>query len=163
MEKAIKLIITEEASEFSQESNATMENYNITPAFCSKDGEELLNRIKAEQPDVVLMDSFMTRLDAIGVMRSVRRDKLKAPLFIVFSSFHNAILEQQVMNSGASYFVLKPYDISELCQNIVNMTKRSKESFIGNPVTFDAFGIELKVTEFCTKSAFPLISKAITI
>lgn len=58
MEKAIKLIITEEASEFSQESNATMENYNITPAFCSKDGEELLNRIKAEQPDVVLMDSF---------------------------------------------------------------------------------------------------------
>ena len=99
MEKAIKLIITEEASEFSQENNATMENYNITPAFCSKDGEELLNRIKAEQPDVVLMDSFMTRLDAIGVMRSVRRDKLKAPLFIVFSSFHNAILEQQVMNS----------------------------------------------------------------
>lgn len=56
MEKAIKLIITEEASEFSQESNATMENYNITPAFCSKDGEELLNRIKAEQPDVVLME-----------------------------------------------------------------------------------------------------------
>lgn len=48
MEKAIKLIITEEASEFSQESNATMENYNITPAFCSKDGEELLNRIKAK-------------------------------------------------------------------------------------------------------------------
>lgn len=155
MEKAIKLIITEEASEFSQESNATMENYNITPAFCSKDGEELLNRIKAEQPDVVLMDSFMTRLDAIGVMRSVRRDKLKAPLFIVFSSFHNAILEQQVMNSGASYFVLKPYDISELCQNIVNMTKRSKESFIGNPVTFDAFGIELKVTEILHEIGVP--------
>ena len=142
MEKAIKLIITEEASEFSQESNATMENYNITPAFCSKDGEELLNRIKAEQPDVVLMDSFMTRLDAIGVMRSVRRDKLKAPLFIVFSSFHNAILEQQVMNSG-------------LCQNIVNMTKRSKESFIGNPVTFDAFGIELKVTEILHEIGVP--------
>lgn len=155
MEKAIKLIITEEATEFSQESNATMENYNITPAFCSKDGEELLNRIKAEQPDVVLMDSFMTRLDAIGVMRSVRRDKLKAPLFIVFSSFHNAILEQQVMNSGASYFVLKPYDISELCQNIVNMTKRSKESFIGNPVTFDAFGIELKVTEILHEIGVP--------
>ncbi len=52
-----------------------MENYNITPAFCSKDGEELLNRIKAEQPDVVLMDSFMTRLDAIGVMRSVEQER----------------------------------------------------------------------------------------
>lgn len=97
MEKAIKLIITEEATEFSQESNATMENYNITPAFCSKDGEELLNRIKAEQPD----------------------------------------------------------DISELCQNIVNMTKRSKESFIGNPVTFDAFGIELKVTEILHEIGVP--------
>lgn len=79
----------------------------------------------------------------------------EAPLFIVFSSFHNAILEQQVMNSGASYFVLKPYDISELCQNIVNMTKRSKESFIGNPVTFDAFGIELKVTEILHEIGVP--------
>lgn len=43
MEKAIKIIITEDASEFSQESNAIMENYNISPAFCSKDGEELLS------------------------------------------------------------------------------------------------------------------------
>lgn len=96
MEKAIKLIITEEASEFSQESNATMENYNITPAFCSKDGEELLNRIKAEQPDVVLMDSFMTRLDAIGVMRSVRRDKLKAP-------FHSILIIPQRNSRTAGY------------------------------------------------------------
>lgn len=46
MEKAIKLIITEEATEFSQESNATMENYNITPAFCSKDGEELWTALR---------------------------------------------------------------------------------------------------------------------
>lgn len=162
MEKAIKIIITEDASEFSQESNAIMENYNISPAFCSKDGEELLSRIKAELPDVVLMDSFMTRLDAIGVMRSVRREKLKAPLFIVFSSFHNAILEQQVMNSGASYFVLKPYDISELCQNIVNMTKRSKESYIGNPVMFDSFGIELKVTEILHEIGVPAHIKGYT-
>ena len=43
----------------------------------------------------------------------------------------------------------------ELCQNIVNMTKRSKESFIGNPVTFDAFGIELKVTEILHEIGVP--------
>lgn len=92
MEKAIKLIITEEASEFSQESNATMENYNITPAFCSKDGEELLNRIKAEQPDVVLMDSFMTRLDAIGVMRSVKS-----------SAFHSILIIPQRNSRTAGY------------------------------------------------------------
>jgi two-component system response regulator (stage 0 sporulation protein A) len=37
----------------------------------------------------------------------------------------------------------------------VNMTKRSKESFIGNPVTFDAFGIELKVTEILHEIGVP--------
>ena len=87
MDNNIKLIMTEEAADFDNETLEMFQNFNISAAFCTKDGEELLNRILREEPDVVLMESFMTRLDAIGVMRAVKRQNGKQPLFIVFSSF----------------------------------------------------------------------------
>lgn len=155
MDKKIKLIITEDAVEFSQENIKTLQNFNISAAFCSKDGNELCDRIKQEQPDVVLMDSFMTRLDAIGVMRSIKRQNIKSPLFIVFSSFHSPVLEREIMSSGATYFVLKPYNMTEMCENIVNMVRRGRDNVLTNPIMFDTFGIELKVTDILHEIGVP--------
>ena len=154
MENSIKMIITEEAAEFSAESLKIFQSFNILSAFCAKDGEELCSRIRHESPDVVLMDSFMTRLDAIGVMRSIKRQNIKQPVFIVFSSFHSPLLEREIMNSGASYFVLKPYDIEQLCENISHMIKRS-DRIINAPISVDAFGIELRVTEILHEIGVP--------
>ncbi len=155
MENRIKLIITEDAVEFSQENIKILQNFNISAAFCSKDGNELCDRIKHEQPDVVLMDSFMTRLDAIGVMRSIKRQNIKSPLFIVFSSFHSPVLEREIMSSGASYFVLKPYNMTEMCENIINMVRKGRDNVLNNPIMFDTFGIELKVTDILHEIGVP--------
>lgn len=155
MDSKIKLIITEDAVEFTQENMKVLQSFNISAAFCNKDGDELCDRILHEKPDVVLMDSFMTRLDAIGVMRNIKRQNLKSPLFIVFSSFHSPVLEREIMSSGASYFVLKPYNINEMCENIVSMVKKGRDNVLNNPIMFDAFGIELKVTEILHEIGVP--------
>lgn len=155
MANNIKLIITEDASEFSQESMKILQNFNISSSFCAKDGEDLCTRIRQEEPDVVLMDSFMTRLDAIGVMRNIKRQNSKLPVFIVFSSFHSPVLEREIMSAGASYFVLKPYDISELCENITKMVKKGKDGLFSNPISIDAFGIEIKVTQILHEIGVP--------
>lgn len=135
MDNSIKLIITEDASEFSQENLKILQNFNISASFCVKDGEELCSRIRREIPDVVVMDSFMTRLDAIGVIRNIKRQNLKAPVFIVFSSFHSPVLEREIMSAGASYFVLKPYDVAELCENISKMLRKGKDGMFASPIS----------------------------
>ena len=155
MANNIKLIITEDASEFSQESMKILQNFNISSSLCAKDGEDLCTRIRQEEPDVVLMDSFMTRLDAIGVMRNIKRQNSKLPVFIVFSSFHSPVLEREIMSAGASYFVLKPYDISELCENITKVVKKGKDGLFSNPISIDAFGIEIKVTQILHEIGVP--------
>ena len=132
-----------------------LQNFNISSSFCAKDGEDLCTRIRQEEPDVVLMDSFMTRLDAIGVMRNIKRQNSKLPVFIVFSSFHSPVLEREIMSAGASYFVLKPYDISELCENITKMVKKGKDGLFSNPISIDAFGIEIKVTQILHEIGVP--------
>lgn len=155
MDNSIKLIITEDASEFSQENLKILQNFNISASFCVKDGEELCSRIRREIPDVVVMDSFMTRLDAIGVIRNIKRQNLKAPVFIVFSSFHSPVLEREIMSTGASYFVLKPYDVAELCENISKMVRKGKDGMFASPISFDAFGIEIKVTQILHEIGVP--------
>ena len=154
MDNSFKLIITEEAVEFSQESLQIFQDFNICTAFCVKDGEELCSRIKSEEPDVVFMDAFMTRLDAIGVMRVIKKEKIKKPLFIVFSSFHSTVLEREIMNSGADYFMLKPYDIEQLCENISVLLKNGTDKPL-TPLKIDAFGIELKVTQILHEIGVP--------
>ncbi len=154
MDNNIKLIMTEDAADFDNKTLEMFQNFNISAAFCSKDGEELLSRIKREEPDVVLMESFMTRLDAIGVMRASKRQGGKQPLFIVFSSFHSAVLEREIMSNGASYFMLKPYDPEELCEHIAVMTKKG-DRLRRMPISIDAFGIELRVTEILHEIGVP--------
>ena len=154
MDNKIKLIITEDAVEFSQTNLNVLQSFNISPIFCQRDGEALREKIISEQADVVLMDLFMTRLDAIGVMNSFNNTNDKKPVFIVFSSFHSPVLEREVMQNGATYFVLKPYNINELAKKIYSLSKDdNKNSSSANKI--DAFGLELKVTDILHEIGVP--------
>lgn len=152
MENKLKLIITDNAEDFSQENMKILQDFNISVFFCKNDGNELCEKIAKEEPDVVLMDSFMTNLDAIGVMRNIKRQNTKSPVFIVSSSFHSPVLEREIMYAGASYFVLKPYNMSNLCEDIISMVRNNCDKKVAY---FDAFGIELKVTEILHEIGVP--------
>ena len=78
MNDSLKVIITEDKNTLSAENLSVFEEYNISPLFCTKDGEELLLKIISEEPDAVIMDLFMTRLDALGVMREVKKKDINA-------------------------------------------------------------------------------------
>ena len=152
MDNKIKLIITEDAVEISESQLKVLQSFNITPIFCQRDGETLREKIITEKADVVLMDLFMTRLDAIGVMNSFNNTSYKKPAFFVFSSFHSPVLEREVMQSGACYFVLKPYNINELAKKFVAVTKENPNTSVSR---IDAFGLELKVTEILHEIGVP--------
>lgn len=151
MDNKLKLITTESTTDYSQENIKIMQDFGINVTFSRNDGAELCEKIVSEKPDVVLMDSFMTRLDAIGVMRSIKRQNVKTPVFIVYSTFHSPSLEREIMYAGASYFVLKPYNVTDLCEGIIGLAHKNKS----NSIPFDSFGIELKVTEILHEIGVP--------
>lgn len=155
MDSKIKLLITEEQGEFTEQSLKQFETSGFAPCFCKKDGEELMRRIISDKPQVVLMDMFMSRLDSIGVMRNITRTPdAHKPLFIVLSGFDSPALEREVMSCGASYFVIKPYDLGNLLENIKGMLRTSENS--GGIHRLDTgAGIELKVTEILHQIGVP--------
>ena len=58
MDASIRLLITEEKSDFNEEGIKAFENAGFTPIFCQRDGEEVLRKISAECPRIVIMDVF---------------------------------------------------------------------------------------------------------
>ncbi len=84
-------------------------------------GEELIEIIKEKQPDVVLLDIIMPKLDGLTVMDRVNQDEsLKKPAFIVISAVSQEKMTEDTFDLGADYYILKPFDND----TVVNRIKR---------------------------------------
>lgn len=83
------------------------------------DGEVTLKMIKEKQPDVVIIDLVMPKVDGIGVMERVQHgDRMKMPSFIVISAAGRPEIMEDAFNAGASYYIMKPFDSTDIIQRI---------------------------------------------
>lgn len=155
MDSNIKLLITENKEDFCEQNFEMFTKAGILPLFCQKDGEEVLRRIEQEKPDIVLMDLFMPKLDSIGIMKTFKRkhSDINSPIYVVMSSFDSPALEREVMNQGASYFVIKPYDAGNLIENLLSITNSTSTGGIKKLESGHA--IEVKVTEILHQIGVP--------
>jgi two-component system response regulator (stage 0 sporulation protein A) len=78
----------------------------------AKDGEEAYNVIKMKEPDVVLLDIVMPKLDGLGVLDRVKNDKsiTKCPKFIMISAIGQERITEDAFSLGADYYIMKPFD-----------------------------------------------------
>ncbi|MDR1254060.1 MAG: sporulation transcription factor Spo0A [Oscillospiraceae bacterium] len=158
MKNHLKLLIAEDCEEFSQKDIAVFEEFGFEIIISAKDGLHLLGLIEKYSPNIVVMDLFMPKVDAIGVINSVKKSgKLPLPMFVVLSNFDNAILEKDVLAAGASYFALKPFNIRDLAKQINHMASR-KPYLESNevPLRLDKeISIEVKVTDILHQIGVP--------
>lgn len=126
MEKRIKVLVTQDNPENDNQLKQMFKTYFLDVFFCPKDGIKIKELIKKISPDVVITDMFMPKIDAIGLISEVTKsDKIKTPLFIVTSEFTNSKLEAEIMSSGASYFMLKPYNPINLAERVTHLMSQS--------------------------------------
>ena len=94
----------------------------------AKDGEEAYEIIKNKQPDVVLLDIVMPKLDGLGVMDKVNKDTTlkKRPAFIMISAIGQEKITEDAFDLGADYFIMKPFD-NEMVLNRIRQTKTGME------------------------------------
>lgn len=120
METKIKVLIADDADENTASLSSLLVAKGVEVHTCIKQGKVLLEEIKNVKPDVVLADVFMQEIDLIGVLQSLNKMELiKKPLVMAVSSIHNARLETQVIEAGATYYFLKPFDLGMMCDRIL--------------------------------------------
>lgn len=91
-------------------------------------GEELYDIIKKQEPDVVLLDIIMPKVDGLTVMERVNRDSSirKHPAFIVITAVGQEKITEDAFDLGADYYILKPFD-NEMVINRIKHTRVSRE------------------------------------
>mgnify|MGYP004580162791 CR=1 FL=1 len=76
----------------------------------AKDGEEAYEIIKNKQPDVVLLDIVMPKLDGLGVMDKVNKDTTlkKRPAFIMISAIGQEKITEDAFDLAAQRVKIGP-------------------------------------------------------
>ena len=86
----------------------------------AKNGEEMCQIIKDRQPDVVLLDLIMPKMDGLTVMEQVNKQEFvdKRPYFIVLTAVGQEKITEDAFNKGANYYIMKPFNNRMLLERI---------------------------------------------
>lgn len=163
MKNRLKVLISEDCAELSREAMDMFKHYSMDLSFLPKDGFKIIEIIENSCPDVVIMDLFMPRIDAIGIITTIRKNRrIEMPTFIVASNFGRPSLEREIISAGASYFMLKPLNYSDIIEKILQVTYKSsvrKTNFDAVPepihVSRPHSELEIKITEILHQIGVP--------
>ena len=92
------------------------EGYRIVPATS---GAQALERVRAETPDLILLDLMMPDMDGLEVCRRLKADALTLPIPVIFLTASNEMEHLvQGFEVGAVDYVTKPFNPPELLARV---------------------------------------------
>lgn len=90
-------------------------------------GVEAVNIIRKTEPDVVVLDIIMPKLDGLGVLEK-QHSSGKKTQYIVTSAISNYKTSQLAFNLGAEYFMIKPLDFEALASRINQLMELNRKN-----------------------------------
>ena len=90
------------------------------------DGVEALELCARLQPDVLLIDLVLPKLDGVAVIERLGETGA-APAVLVLSAFYSAGLVSRCADMGVYYFIPKPCDMAELASRIRQSVRPARE------------------------------------
>jgi two-component system response regulator VicR len=100
--------------------NLERANYQVIVA---RDGEQALATARQQQPDLIILDLMLPRLDGLEVCRALRRE-CEVP--IIMLTARDAEVDRVVgLELGADDYVVKPFSVRELMARVKSVLRRS--------------------------------------
>ncbi len=158
MEKKLKIVIADDTSDLGQNCAKAFKAYGMDVSLCEKDGRSVLAKTKTEKPDIILADVFMPNLDILGVLKNLKEiDPKDRPMVMAMSSFDNQRLEKEMLDAGASYYFLKPFDVNIMAERIIQLSgwKNEKTPLVVKSNVVTDPELELMVTEIIHQIGVP--------
>lgn len=96
----------------------------------ASDGEEALQLIRSEQPDVIVLDLIMPKLQGFDVLQILKQDTLTSAIpVIVLSSLAQEQDKQEALNLGAiAYFNKSTLSLGELAKQVEHTLKQGHDT-----------------------------------
>ena len=126
MEKSIKILIADENSAQRQSLIGDLRRAGYVNIETAINGEDALNKIDKFNPDIAIIDIWLSKLDGIGVLRNSKNlnyGSSKAPAFIIVSMVSSQSVFMEATRAGADLCLLKPYNTDSLCAHISSLAR----------------------------------------
>lgn len=130
-----KLFIVEDDLDLAEMLHAyfTSQGYDIST---TAEGEQAIDLIKDEMPDVVILDIRLPDIDGYEVCRRLRRSRQTQHLPVIFLTERRKREDKLAgLELGAVDYITKPFDIMELRLRIRNALRRAELRTLHNPIT----------------------------
>jgi two-component system response regulator VicR len=104
-----------------------MLTYNLERAnfkvVVARDGEEALVKAHREEPDLIILDLMLPRLDGLEVCRALRRER---DVPIIMLTARDSEVDRVVgLELGADDYVIKPFSVRELMARVKSVLRRA--------------------------------------
>jgi DNA-binding response OmpR family regulator len=102
----------------------------------ARDGEEALKLVKAHDPDLLVLDVMMPRVDGLEVARRLKADVMWSRTPILMLTALAGIDDQvQGLEAGADSYMAKPFDLREMSARVKALVRSARRERDRNPTT----------------------------
>jgi diguanylate cyclase (GGDEF)-like protein len=132
---AIKILIVDDDPDIRDVLKLTLseEDYEILEAG---DGEEALKTVHDNQPDLILLDYKIPKVDGREVCRRIKKDLLLRHLPIIMVTGKGDISDKvDGIDAGADDYIVKPFEPKELMARIRMILRHTERDLEANPLT----------------------------
>jgi DNA-binding response OmpR family regulator len=123
-----KILIVDDEADALEVLGFKLREAGFAPLF-AKDGARALAAVRAERPDLVVLDLMLPEVDGLEVCKILRRDPATARIPILMLTARASEMDRVVgLELGADDYVTKPFSPRELVLRIRKLLSRSQAS-----------------------------------
>ncbi|GID27082.1 GGDEF domain-containing response regulator [Paractinoplanes brasiliensis] len=102
----------------------------------ARDGEEALDLMQNNRPDLAVVDWMMPRMDGVELTRRLRAEPLTSALPVIMLTAKSMTVDKVVgLTAGVDDYLVKPFDTAELIARVSSTLRRNKEFREVSPLT----------------------------
>lgn len=102
----------------------------------ARDGDEALKLVKAHDPDLLVLDVMMPKMDGLEVARRLKADVMwsRTPI-LMLTALAGVDNQVQGIEAGADAYMSKPFDLREMGARVKALVRAARRERNRNPTT----------------------------
>lgn len=155
-EKNIRILIVDDNREFAKMVEEFLaKKSDMKVVGIAYNGAEALELIDTAKPDIMLLDIIMPHLDGIGVLEQLASKEGYKPKVIMLTALGQEQMTRRVMELGASYYVLKPFNLETLATRIRQLVNNEPMAVVAPYNEQKQVNLEARISNFLHELGIP--------
>ena len=157
----IKVLLCENDIVIQTQIKKEMEKHKELSLVCCDNGEDCLEKVRQDKPDVLVLDFFIPGIDGVEVLNRLHREKIVIPKVICTAHFINDYISFELQKNKVDYIFVKPFNPASLCKKIIQLyttlsfINEDQDPYISREDLYRCYYLQSEITEMLHEVGIP--------